>query len=57
MIKLDFPTFVIAFCITILAYGGRYYEIMFLVIFMGFLVIVVNSEKYPKINRFFDTIA
>jgi hypothetical protein len=56
LIKVDFPTIIIAVLITILAYGGRYNEILASLIFMGFVSIVVNSKKYPRVNEFFDRV-
>jgi hypothetical protein len=56
MIKADFPTSAIAVLTMILAYGGRYNEILAGIIVAGFVSIVVNSNKYPKVNEFFDTV-
>ncbi|MFA6138986.1 MAG: hypothetical protein WC667_13005 [Sulfurimonas sp.] len=52
----DFPTFFIMFCTTIFAYGSRYNEIIAVVVWAGFVSIVVKSRKYPRVNDFFDTV-
>jgi hypothetical protein len=56
LLKLNFPTFIIFVLITILAYGERYNEILASIVFAGFVSIVVNSKRYPKINDFFEKV-
>lgn len=53
---MTFPTALILAIITTLAYNGRYYEILALLIWAAFIEFVVNSRKYPKIDKFFDDV-
>jgi len=50
------PDISIVIMVLIVLYGEQYELIAMLIIWTAFLILVVNSNKYPRINRFFDSI-
>jgi len=49
-------TLILMFLGLLLLYGHKYYEFLSGIILIGFIAIVVNSNKYPRINNFIDSV-
>ena len=51
-----FPVILITTLMLTLALFEQYGMILLVVLFGGFVSIIVNSGKYPKINKLFDSV-
>jgi acyl-CoA synthetase (AMP-forming)/AMP-acid ligase II len=51
-----FPTVITTVLVSILLYSEHYIVIALSIVWAAFIVIVLNSNKYPRVNKIFDSI-